>query len=120
MVKSQALRLVPGIKVARLCQALTRVSCARSSAPSWLPVSERAKARRNGISPSNSDLKSPPSSSGDWGLGCREWAGWVISRSLLAALGVIGVVDTAQQIHEIVRHRLLGDIIVHTAQFAAD
>src|ERR1700761_1146355 len=46
------------MKLERLCPAFTSVSCARSSAASWLPVSERAKARRNGTRPSNSVLKS--------------------------------------------------------------
>jgi len=34
--------------------------------------------------------------------------------------GVVGIIDLAQQIHEIIGHRLLRDIVVHAAQFAAD
>ena len=34
--------------------------------------------------------------------------------------GILGFVDLAQQIQEIVRHRLLRDIVIHAAQFAPD
>src|SRR6185436_11582084 len=71
MVKSQAFRLVPAIKLERLCQAFTRVSWARSSAASWLPVKERAKARRNGTRPSNSVLKSGFSGFWAWADGAE-------------------------------------------------
>src|SRR5438477_1667830 len=57
----QALRLVPGSKLARLAQALASASCARSS-PSAEPAHrERAKARICGISLVSSALKTPSS-----------------------------------------------------------
>ena len=46
MVNSQARKLVPGVNESMLFQALTRVSCTRSSARAASLVNERAKARR--------------------------------------------------------------------------
>ena len=43
MVNSHAFRLVPGEKLPRACQALTSVSCARSSAASGLPHKRSGK-----------------------------------------------------------------------------
>src|SRR5579871_6420281 len=42
------------------------------------------------------------------------------SRHLLARAGILGIVNATQQIQEIVGNRLLGDIIVHAAEFAPD
>src|SRR5690606_13525390 len=57
MVNSQALRLVPGWKLSCLSQALTNVSCTRSSALSAFCARETAKARSEGIDARRSALK---------------------------------------------------------------
>src|SRR5690606_13375073 len=57
MVNSHALRLVPGWKLSCLSQALTSVSCTRSSALSAFCDNDTAKARKLGIAPRRSALK---------------------------------------------------------------
>src|SRR4051812_26990637 len=63
-MKDQAFRLVPGVKLARDCQALARASWARSSASAASRVIIRANARRWGMRATRPDVKassvSPP------------------------------------------------------------
>ena len=57
MVKSHARKLVPGWNLSGLLQAFNKASWTRSSAKTTDPQSDIAKARRPGISATNSSLK---------------------------------------------------------------
>src|ERR1043166_4465994 len=96
MTKVQARMLVPGSNRSCAAQALSSVSCTRSSARSGLPQRPRAKARKCGMTAVNSRLKT---AAGDE----RSASG-------------ITIVELVQQLGEAVGERFLDDGIIESTE----
>src|SRR5690606_944757 len=108
MVNSQARRLVPGWNLSMLVQALTMVSCTRSSAEAPSRVSDSAKARRAGrwlTSSSRGSALAAPA----W----REVELLTVMRSLLPF-------QLFQQVEEPIGDFRLGHLLIDAAQVFVD
>src|SRR6476620_2588123 len=100
MVNSHALRLVPSRNESRWFQALTRVSCTRSSARSRSPQSETANARRLVISPTRES---------------RRLSDTLRRKSLVSAS-----LEVFQKLEQTIGDRLSRNLIEDSPQMAAD
>ncbi len=107
MMKVQARMLVPAWKRLRAAQALSSVSCTRSSARSRLPDSERPKARRCGMTCASCVLNSS--------VGERD----VLRRGVLAVLHIVvgGWTGLGQQLRSRFRMR---EIVARRRRAARD
>src|SRR6478609_3617722 len=111
MVNSQARKLVPGSNLSELPQALSSVSCTRSSASCIEPDREAAKARRLGISRIKPSLNS------------LAWAAVLASLALIgrrSGCALFGGFKLRQQDEELVRHGRVHDVVVMGLQRATD
>src|SRR5580704_10514393 len=103
MVNSHAGMLVPGWKESICASARNSVSCTRSSARSILPHNEMANARRLGTV-------------------ARTWSRIAGSSFMLSGpLSILVLIaQAANQIGDMLRHALIDDIVVHSAQLLSD
>src|SRR5277367_2679916 len=103
MVKSHAGILVPGSKESIWASARNSVSCTRSSARSILPHSEMANARRLGTVAST------------WSR--IAGSSFICVQCLYFS---ILVVETGEQLVDVIRHTLADDVVVHGSQLLPD
>src|SRR5207245_1417018 len=109
IVKSHAGKLVPSTKEPRLLQALTSVSCTRSSARSGLPQRDTANARRLGMTAMRSAFILALAAAGGPSLNLS-----ILQRRIRRGLKL------AEQVEKAIRHRFVQHVVIEIAQWPRD